>query len=170
MAGQDGVLPLENVHASGLRSVNSLSPSLLRFVNISHRDVNIVWLDYQGRGITYNCLSHKKSFDINTYVSHPWIVRDAKTNDPMMLLHGQSVVKVLWPQGDTNNDIQNNNNQAISRRRRLVFITLPVYSLKDRCFQVMREVGINNEDVKALTIPRSLQSEYVHFLDRVDDC
>jgi von Hippel-Lindau disease tumor supressor len=142
-----------------LRSKDNEHQSLVRFVNISQREVDIVWMNYEGQGVTYKTIPHKKSFDINTYVSHPWVVKDSKTQESMHLLHGQTRnATVLWPEGPKSNLM---NRAAL---RRLVFITLPVFTLKERCFQIIRDAGVTKETFKELTLPKTLERDFVSFL------
>lgn len=55
------------------------------FVNKHTKPVNITWLDYKGKEVTY-----KKHLEVNgefkqqTYSTHPWIISDS--NDPSKVL------------------------------------------------------------------------------------
>lgn len=76
------------------------------------------------------------------------------------------MAKVLWPGGENPNDHINTSSHGPGyRRRRLVFITLPVFSLKERCFQIIRESGVCKDTVEDLMIPKTLERDYVRYLN-----
>jgi von Hippel-Lindau disease tumor supressor len=41
--------------------------------------VNILWLNYEGERVRYKTLQPNQFVDVNTFVGHPWIFRDADT-------------------------------------------------------------------------------------------
>ncbi|RWS08715.1 von Hippel-Lindau disease tumor suppressor-like protein [Dinothrombium tinctorium] len=144
----------EKANEPRMRSVNSTRQSFVRFFNLSPKKVDIIWINYEGVGVTYKTLAPHEFFDISTWVSHPWIFRDNVTKDTMAVFSCDSryARSVFLPSESMN-------------KRKLVFITLPIYSLKERCFQVFRDLHINATNVFSLELPRILQHEYVHFLN-----
>lgn len=68
-----------------LRSKGSYLHSYIRFVNCTQRLVDIVWLNHEGVSVRYKTLPSKNWVDVNTYVGHPWIFRDAITGDKLVV-------------------------------------------------------------------------------------
>jgi hypothetical protein len=50
--------------------------------------------------------------------------------------------------------------------RKWVFVTIPVYTLKEMCFQTMRRMRVNAHVVKSLGLPRSLTEDYYMYMVR----
>ena len=64
-----------------MKSLNSDTVSLIAFVNRSGRPARIFWLNFKGQRIQYAILQGNEPFKITTYVTHPWLCRDAETGD-----------------------------------------------------------------------------------------
>lgn len=83
-----------------LRSLNNDVPSYVSFFNRSYRAVNLFWINYEGKLLRYARLPPLKGTAMNTYVTHPWIVRDAHTGYPL-LMNGKPV---FHPPTDTHEE------------------------------------------------------------------
>ncbi|RZQ54386.1 hypothetical protein CWB73_13580 [Pseudoalteromonas phenolica] len=59
-----------------LRSLNSAIETSLIFENGTHSEINIYWVDYDGEEVFYNSLKRFDSYTQQTYLKHPWVVRD----------------------------------------------------------------------------------------------
>ena len=59
--------------------------SFVRFVNVTERRVNVVWLNYEGERVHYKTLQPQHFVDVNTFVGHPWIFQDADTGDKLVV-------------------------------------------------------------------------------------
>ncbi len=68
-----------------LKSGPSMVQSFVRFVNRTIRQVDVVWLNYEGIGVHYRSLAPNHWVDVNTYVGHPWIFRDSETGDKLVV-------------------------------------------------------------------------------------
>ena len=145
----------ENVEQ--LKSQHSIRPSFVRFVNCTPRTVDCIWINYEGRRIKYKTLHEKQYFDVCTFVSHPWIFRDSKTHDKMCvssLENRQQKAQrkdVFMPPDVIENGI-------FQKKRKIILITLPIYSLKERCFQFLRENLTC--DISKLEIPLTIKQDY----------
>ena len=56
------------------KSLHSLTSSFLRIVNLRDDRIAIYWLDYEGERRRYAVLGPDKIFEINSYLTHPWVV------------------------------------------------------------------------------------------------
>lgn len=72
---------MSNQTKEKLRSLNSDERSYVRFINNSRRKVEIFWIDYNGGSVLHATLENAQFVDINTFVTHPWIVLDFITKE-----------------------------------------------------------------------------------------
>ncbi|NXA41924.1 VHL disease, partial [Eudromia elegans] len=147
--------------AGGLRSANSRELSRVTFNNRSPRSVLPVWLDFEGRPRYYPVLQPRTGRVMHSYrgacgarsgagaaggrraltlcrAGHLWLFRDAGTNDGLLV--NQQELFIAAPD--------------VSKAD----ITLPVFTLKERCLQVVRSL-VKPVDYRKLDIVRSLYEE-----------
>jgi von Hippel-Lindau disease tumor supressor len=67
---------------SGIRSVkgNESIKTSIAFINQSKKKIKIYWLNYQGKRVLYKALNSGENFDIQTYLTHPWLITDSEDN------------------------------------------------------------------------------------------
>ncbi|XP_005522012.1 PREDICTED: von Hippel-Lindau disease tumor suppressor [Pseudopodoces humilis] len=123
---------------SVLRSVNTRELSEVVFNNHSPRYVLPVWLDFEGRPRCYPVLQPRSGRVMRSYRGHLWLFRDAGTNDGLLV--NQQELFVAAP-NVTKADI-----------------TLPVFTLKERCLQVVRSL-VSPMNYRKLDIVQSLYEE-----------
>ncbi|NXR49992.1 VHL disease, partial [Hippolais icterina] len=121
-----------------LRSVNTGEVSQVVFNNYSPRCVLPVWLDFEGKPCHYPVLQPRSGRLMYSYRGHLWMFRDAGTNDGLLV--NQQELFVAAP-NVTKADI-----------------TLPVFTLKERCLQVVRSL-VRPVDYRKLDIVQSLYEE-----------
>ncbi|XP_043249139.1 von Hippel-Lindau disease tumor suppressor isoform X2 [Colletes gigas] len=121
-----------------LRSINNYQKSFVKFINKTTRNVALYWINYRGRAIKYGVLLPGDFLDINTFVTHPWIFVDDETND--------------------------RRREDSGRPRTNVYITLPLYTLREMSLRVIGRCITRIEQVFQLDIPRSLQYELKEML------
>ncbi|XP_021116338.1 von Hippel-Lindau disease tumor suppressor isoform X1 [Heterocephalus glaber] len=151
-----------------LRSVNSREPSQVIFCNRSPRVVLPVWLNFDGEPQPYPTMQPGTGRRIHSYrgtslpsasrelgiavtlpgthpvdaASHLWLFRDAGTHDGLLVNQTELFVPSLNVDG-----------QPVFAN-----ITLPVYTLKERCLQVIRSL-VKPENYRRLDIVRSLYED-----------
>ncbi|XP_025955449.2 von Hippel-Lindau disease tumor suppressor [Dromaius novaehollandiae] len=130
--------PGEAGGAGGLRSANTRELSEVVFNNRSPRAVLPVWLDFEGRPRFYPVLQPRTGRLMHSYRGHLWLFRDAGTNDGLLVNRQELFVAA----------------PDVSKAD----ITLPVFTLKERCLQVVRSL-VKPMDYRKLDIVRSLYEE-----------
>lgn len=144
------------------RSIECVHRVYLRFVNHTNRCIELVWVNYNGAYERYTLLRRFSHYvDINTFQTHPWIALDQYTKDLMRIdrrpiYYPQQIMGVERP--DPNNPnirypIQPQN------RRQICVITLPLYSLRERCLLELRNHLSSTDDVVALHLPDRLGND-----------
>ncbi|XP_077979090.1 von Hippel-Lindau disease tumor suppressor-like isoform X2 [Glandiceps talaboti] len=135
-----------------LKSKPSQDRALLRFINRSPRTIDVIWVNFRGGRVIYaEGLQSRQYYDVNSYECHPWIFRDHTSRDKLYAGMNEVHFPVPWA-------------GEFPPRRHVVFIDLPVYSLSERCIQVIRKF-IKNADIDDLEIPKELKFR----LRNVDD-
>jgi hypothetical protein len=61
-------------YEGSLRSLDGYSSTSISFTNATAETKQIFWLDYSGERKLYSTLEPNKSFNVQTYMTHPWIV------------------------------------------------------------------------------------------------
>lgn len=153
----------ESSDTHGLRSINSMNKSPVYFVNKTSRDIDIIWIDYNGDEVQYNTLPPNKCYQMSTFLTHPWIFRDHKRRDKLLSFY-------------KNIESINNNNKSrvifdnvfisMSTEPQIVFISNGLYTLKERCLQALFDTIPDTKDWHLLEIPKSLVNDYHNYLNR----
>ncbi|XP_060095620.1 von Hippel-Lindau disease tumor suppressor [Heteronotia binoei] len=125
-----------------LRSVNTREPCQVIFCNRSPRLVSPIWLDFDGKPRPYPNLQPGTGRRMHSYLEHLWLFRDAGTDDRLQVNEAELFVAT-----------RNMNGQPI-----LANITLPVFTLKERCLQVVRTL-VKPVDYRKLDIVKSLYED-----------
>ncbi|KAF7711916.1 von Hippel-Lindau disease tumor suppressor [Silurus meridionalis] len=125
-----------------VRSLVSHLPAHVLFCNRSTRTVQLLWINFRGQPESYGVLQPRTGRRMNTFVGHPWMFRDAETDDQMLVNNKEMYLPTALENGQVS----------------VVNITLPVFSLRERCLQVVRKL-VRNEDFPRLEIARSLQED-----------
>lgn len=143
-----------------LRSINNDQRSFVKFINRTQRNVVLYWIDYQGQAISYGMLSPGDCLDINTFVTHPWIFVDNETTDRFMVNEKDVFFPEPWLR----------RNELPERCERTdVYITLPVYTLREMSLKAIKRCLKHDRHAFQLDIPRSLQYELAAMLPRTVD-
>lgn len=72
-----------------LQSLNSSRPTTLLVRNMTHRTVEVLWVNYQGQEQAYAALAPREAWNQGgTYLTHPWLVRDQNSRELLALSTG----------------------------------------------------------------------------------
>ncbi|OXA58667.1 von Hippel-Lindau disease tumor suppressor [Folsomia candida] len=148
--------PPPNIENDNKPSKASRRPSYIRFKNTTERKVDVIWINYDGVRVKYKTLQPKEFFDVTSFVSHPWIFRDSD-NHTKLICSSREIFDCPEP-------VYVKVNDGVRATRKLVNISLPLYSLHDCAMQAIQKMMKDPDDVYALEIPSSLQKE---LYDRV---
>lgn len=128
------------------RSLNNNIPTYIQFVNCTGRMVYLFWLDYNGKLVRYGHIPPRRGMSMNTFVTHPWIARDAATWYPL-LLNGK---QILYPEAERGEHIFHD----LDRDR--IDIHIPVYPLFRRCLEVVY-MYFQRETIAWSNIPKNIK-------------
>lgn len=170
---QNQVDPEEPVSKNrSIKSVRSTEKVYIRFLNKTGRPVDIYWVDFEGLPVKYNTLSPDRVCDIDTFINHPWTFEDSHTRDALAV-YGQlvfyppswsTVLRREFP----------NAPPTIPPHRIVVVITIPVYNLRERCLQVVRdslklkEGAELTKELESLQLPKSVLDDLILKLLKKD--
>uniref|UniRef100_A0A1I7X6U9 VHL domain-containing protein n=1 Tax=Heterorhabditis bacteriophora TaxID=37862 RepID=A0A1I7X6U9_HETBA len=79
-----------------LRSGIATVQVLVRFWNLTGINVDIIWVNEEGRGIRFGQLKKNQYIDITTYEGHPWIFRESGVGDILIGQPGNISVRILY--------------------------------------------------------------------------
>ncbi|XP_032697395.1 von Hippel-Lindau disease tumor suppressor isoform X1 [Lontra canadensis] len=139
-----------------LRSVNSCEPSQVIFCNRSPRVVLPVWLNFDGEPQPYPTLPPGTGRRIHSYRGHLWLFRDAGTYDGLLVNQTELFVPSLNVDGQP--IFANITLPGLCLPLRIWFSAFTVYTLKERCLQVVRSL-VKPENYRRLDIVRSLYED-----------
>ncbi|XP_036426770.1 von Hippel-Lindau disease tumor suppressor [Colossoma macropomum] len=125
-----------------VRSLISRLQARVVFCNRTPRTVKLVWINFNGEPQSYGDLQPLTGRTVTTYVGHPWMFRDSESDDPLLVNNKEMYLPSALENGQVS----------------LANITLPVFSLRERCLQVVRKL-VRSEDFPRLEIARTLQDE-----------
>lgn len=148
-----------------IKSEHSTEKVYIRFLNKTGRHVDIYWLDFEGLPVKYYTLSPDRVCDIDTFSNHPWTFEDSHTRDALAVYGQQvffppkwsTVLRREFPNAPPN----------IPPHRIIVMITIPVYDLREKCLQVVRdnvklkEGSELTKELEALQLPKSVLDDLI---------
>lgn len=139
-----------------LKSEHSVYESYVRFINNSDRKVDVIWINFEGLHVKYKTLPPGAFFDVNTYATHPWVFLDSETQDRLVVKCKEVFLPEPW---DVRHQHLRREEFPPRPERTLVYITIPLYTLRQRSLQIVRDTLSQPDDAFKLEIPNSLQRE-----------
>lgn len=115
-------------------------------------------MNYVGEYQSYKTLLPRAEYDVNTYVTHPWVFRDAETG-AVLLVNSEEVFfpKPVFPEGHAHFG-------PVSPYRTPVYISIPLYTLLERAAQVVGSCLQNPMLAYSLDIPKNLMSVIANWV------
>ncbi|XP_058800609.1 von Hippel-Lindau tumor suppressor homolog [Phymastichus coffea] len=140
-----------------LRSIHNRQSSFVKFINMTSYNVNVYWIDYAGKEVAYKVLGCQDYIDINTFVTHPWIFVEEETKD-RLLGNGQPV---YFPEAwfERYRGLRQQDLPARRIERTVVYISLPMYSLRELALRAIKRRLRYDEHAQLLEIPKTLRDE-----------
>jgi von Hippel-Lindau disease tumor supressor len=166
-----------NLVESSVKSVEAVQKTYLTFYNATQRTVDVIWINYQGKPILYKSLLPGQFFDVDTYVTHPWIFRDSDTRDTLVAESKEFFLPPPWNR-EIERYIRREDRICAVPRRVRVHITIPVYSLFQRAMQVLRNSLLDSvihdslqetnsqKVIDSLGLPTTLKADFIYFLKK----
>lgn len=139
-----------------LRSIESRIHSYVRFINRTQRSVDVFWLNYAGERQKYTTLNPGDTYKLNTYVTHPFIFRDAETSAKLIINSDEVYFPKPWREG------QNILGQVVPWYVP-EYIIIPLYTLRERAVQVVRSCLKDPKESYSLDIPQSLMTTIAEY-------
>uniref|UniRef100_A0A383VWW0 von Hippel-Lindau disease tumour suppressor beta domain-containing protein n=1 Tax=Tetradesmus obliquus TaxID=3088 RepID=A0A383VWW0_TETOB len=78
-----------------LHSLNSRDICYLNITNSTPHDVRMLWLDYQGNEVAYETIAAGDVLRQQTFLTHPWLVREVTTGTRLLLNGREALVPSL---------------------------------------------------------------------------
>ena len=70
--------PINCKEERNLRSLKGTVKTSIVFINKENQTIRVYWLDYDGKRIPYGALERDQVFSTMTYLTHPWLITDAR--------------------------------------------------------------------------------------------
>lgn len=133
------------------RSLHARIGTPVRFINRSRSRVKVLWLNYQGEQVLYSTLepSHGR-YDVNTYVTHPWIALEESTNAVMLL----NFRKIYFPVAPEVRRIENENRDVYVRSEVVITPNVP-YTLQECCKDLLKKIVLP-QNITQLPLPQTI--------------
>lgn len=147
-----------------LAAQNSLEQTYVFFLNNTQRQVNLYWMDFNGCQDLFTTLKPGAGIKANTFVTHPWIFRDAITGERMHVKHQD----IFWPQLYRVRDPQNVGQWIPCRK--LIGIHQPVQSLRAKCLWRFAQMIYGSETslLESLSLPRTVEGDLKLILNLIE--
>ena len=76
--------PLAPSDVLGLSSIHGDLPTSILFTNMLAETVTVWWIDYLGAEVFYNTIAAMESYQQQTFVTHPWLIRAQQTGTALV--------------------------------------------------------------------------------------
>jgi len=145
-----------NDQPPAIRSINNDHVAPVRFVNTTMHQVQLLWINFEGQAVNYGTLSPGDTLAISTFATHPWIFVEAETMERFVVRGKDVFYPEPWflkydgfPRSQIPKKIP----------PELVYITLPMYTLRDIAMRFIKSILYDDNDAYLLDIPKNLQEE-----------
>jgi len=151
-----------------LRSIESRRKCKLFFHNNSTRNIDIIWLNYEGDEQLYRSLGPHHSFTIDSFVTHPWIIRDQERRNVVLVdlyqIKKEHFLAIMARKEPFENLITSSCRvvlPSVHPESELLFILITngVYTLRELCFQTLcdAKLSLRNSELVPPFIAQELE-------------
>ena len=138
------------------KSIHSRHSTEVNFQNKTKYNVEVLWLDYQGKPVWYNRLPPGKGYRQQTYVTHPWVCVESDTGRfELMELNKK---EILFPEEKPMSCVITEPERTLYE---LCVMNLRQYLLKAQGLSVHQM--LSEKQVERLPLPRRLISDILAF-------
>lgn len=157
-----------------LRSRESNIRAFVKFINASQRLVEVHWVNFAGENIHYTNLVPGADcvvswdftvaltcaetvswiFQINTYLTHPWIFLCPATGDRLQVEQKNVFTPLAWFKF-----VNKTENGLVTVGRQEARIHLPLKTLRDICLWRILFLVQTKDDIIKLELPKSLRAD-----------
>ncbi|CAK9294770.1 unnamed protein product [Gordionus sp. m RMFG-2023] len=131
-----------------LKSAPSEQETFVCFRNETDLSIDVYWINYKGARVKYKTLTPSQTLDVITFVGHPWIFVINGTGQRVLANKKLIFKPKCYIHPITHHMV-----------RKLVSLTIPIYSLKECCFNSLKHKNQNS-----LPLPPQLSNEFKKFL------
>ncbi|CAI4230859.1 unnamed protein product [Auanema sp. JU1783] len=156
---------------SNLKTTSANTPEVLvRFFNVTSRDVDLIWINQKGFGIRYAKLAKSRHIDIRTFEGHYWILRESGTGTPLLAQIYFS--PTTWEKFEVYTPARRDPANPRVVCRTSVFVRSPERTLADLCIRTVLKHNSNVDAVAQLPLPGNLitilleAAYHTHFYQR----
>ena len=152
-----------------LKSFESDQLCYVRFVNTSYKTVDLIWLDYEGKGVKTRSLLPQTAHSILTYHLHPWIFVDSDNRERLTVKKADGSKGLFFEAQNYLNSLKKFAGEKYSKEKLnefyegralfCVFIETPVDRLRFLAFKTVRKCLKKKEDCFCLEVPQPIQFE-----------
>ncbi|KAG8276574.1 hypothetical protein J6590_108815 [Homalodisca vitripennis] len=121
-----------------LKSFPTEKKCSLRFVNLTGRNVDLLWINFDGKPEKYRTIHPEDHVSMITYISHTRTFENTETRDKRAVIN-LPYYPADWEKYDSEKIANLDIHEQISRDRIVLLIQTPMYSLSDSCVQVFRD-------------------------------
>lgn len=134
-----------------IRSTECTTRSFITFENRTNRSVNLYWVNYTSVFIHYKTLLPNELTNVDTYQTHPWIIKDSITGERLLISKSFLYYPPPW--------FQNLNAITGLIQREKAAITSPMRSLRLNTMWMI--IGLVKEpfELEDLDLPKTLIHE-----------
>ncbi len=138
------------------KSIHSDHSTEVNFQNKTRHNVEVLWLDYQGKPVWYNQLPPGNGYRQQTYVTHPWVCVECDSGRfEMMELNKK---EVLYPEEKPISGVITEPERTLYELGRM---SLRMYLLEAQGLRVSQK--LNEKQVKQLPLPQRLINDILVF-------
>jgi hypothetical protein len=66
-----------------MRSLNSTFPTHVSFINQRKTPIQLWWLNFEGKRVSYGVVQPYNRQEMNTYETHPWLIIDESSDEAL---------------------------------------------------------------------------------------